>query len=119
MHIELNDALDLDYAVCRCKYPDDPSPPYTYDHEDKRILVDGEDVGFISWLESGDQAIITQLYISPPHRRKGLAEVAIGILQKETEGLVRVIATQNTMCYYTARGFEHYLGMPILVKSDR
>ena len=51
MHIELNDALDLDYAVCRCKYPDDPSPPYPYDHEDKRILVDGEDAGFISWLE--------------------------------------------------------------------
>ena len=47
-----------------------------------------------------------------------LNSVAIGLIQKEVGGMVRVIATQNTMRYYLARGFEHDQGMPILVKLD-
>ncbi len=77
--------------------------------EYRRILVDGEIVGYLHFTPNGDMMELDDFYILPAHRKQGIGSAALEMILAETQRPVFLyVFTQNegAIRLYRRFGFE-------------
>ena len=74
------------------------------------IVLDGQDIGWVEFRQTGDELFLKQLYITPKHQRKGIGSQIIRLLneQAETAKLMALFVLKNNPAFrfYERHGFE-------------
>jgi ribosomal protein S18 acetylase RimI-like enzyme len=78
---------------------------------DTRIIVlDGEEIGWVEFRQTGDEVFLKQLYITPKHQRQGIGSQVIRLLneQARTAKSMALFVLKNNPAFrfYQRHGFE-------------
>ena len=78
---------------------------------DTRIIVlDGEEIGWVEFRQTGEELFLKQLYISPAYQRKGIGPQVIRLLneQARTAKSMALFVLKNNPAFrfYERHGFE-------------
>jgi len=79
---------------------------------DTRIIVlDGEEIGWLEFRQTGDEIFLKQLYLSPEQRRRGFGSAVMRLLleeQRESAKSVALFVLKNNPAFrfYQRHGFE-------------
>jgi ribosomal protein S18 acetylase RimI-like enzyme len=78
---------------------------------DTRIIVlDGEEIGWVEFRQTGEELFLKQLYISPAYQRKGIGSQVMQLLE-ERSGTVKsmalfVLRNNPALRFYRRHGFD-------------
>ena len=79
--------------------------------DDTRIItLNGEDIGWVEFRQTGDKVFLKQLYISPAHQRRGIGSRVMRRLLKEQCGTAKsmalfVLKNNPAFRFYQRHGF--------------
>lgn len=81
-------------------------------HDDTRIItLDGEEIGWVEFRQTGEELFLKQLYISPGHQRRGIGSQVLRLLREEQRGSAEsmalfVLKNNPAFRFYERHGFE-------------
>jgi ribosomal protein S18 acetylase RimI-like enzyme len=79
--------------------------------DDTRIItLNGEDIGWVEFRQTGDEVFLKQLYISPAHQRRGIGSQVMQRLPEERCGTAKsmalfVLKNNPAFRFYQRHGF--------------
>jgi ribosomal protein S18 acetylase RimI-like enzyme len=80
--------------------------------EDTRIIVlNGQEIGWAEFRQTGDEVFLKQLYISPAHQRRGFGSHIMRLLLEERCGVAKsmalfVLKNNPAFQFYQRHGFH-------------
>lgn len=82
------------------------------------IRTGGEVVALVSYIVTGHELLLTQLYVLPSHRGFGIGTEIIDLLcHLEPVETLRVLATPSSFAFYENLGFRQEVGCVVLSKE--
>jgi ribosomal protein S18 acetylase RimI-like enzyme len=75
------------------------------------IALDGQDIGWVEFRQTGDEVFLKQLYISPRHQRRGIGSQVMRLLLEEQRGAAKsmalfVLKNNPALRFYRRHGFD-------------
>jgi ribosomal protein S18 acetylase RimI-like enzyme len=80
--------------------------------EDTRIItLNGAEIGWVEFRQTGNEVFLKQLYISPAHQRRGIGSRVMRLLLEERRGTAKsmalfVLKNNPAFIFYQRHGFE-------------
>jgi ribosomal protein S18 acetylase RimI-like enzyme len=127
--ITLRPALSADYSFALSLYVQTIKPLATawmawVDHEQEAqfaslwrpddtwiITLNGQEIGWVEFRQTGDETFLKQLYVAPLHQRRGIGSQVMRLLleeQRETAKSMALFVLKNNPTYrfYERHGFK-------------
>jgi ribosomal protein S18 acetylase RimI-like enzyme len=79
---------------------------------DTRIIVlDGQEIGWVEFRQTGDEVFLKQLHISARHQRRGIGSQVMRLLLEERRGVAKsmalfVLKNNSALRFYRRHGFD-------------
>jgi ribosomal protein S18 acetylase RimI-like enzyme len=80
--------------------------------KDTRIItLNGAEIGWVEFRQTGNEVFLKQLYISPAHQRRGIGSRVMRLLLEERRGTAKsmalfVLKNNPAFIFYQRHGFE-------------